>query len=93
MSLREWTGWRISAAWVLCVVLACGPALAAAIMYARAHAPAAPGTTEHAAGPVIGGSYNIALNGWLVLGLLMGPPALLTAAWLWQRPQHRRAAT
>ena len=93
MSLREWTGGRVAAAWVLWFVLACGGALVAAIVYARAHEPPASGTTGHAAGPAIGSSFSIALNGWLILGVLVGPPALLTAAWLWQRRQHRRAAT
>jgi hypothetical protein len=45
------------------------------------------------AGPVIGRTYSIALNGWLVVGILVGPPALLTAVWLWQRRQRLRAAT
>ena len=93
MSLREWTGWRVTAAWVLWFVLACGGALAAAIVYARAHEPPAPRATGHAAGPVIGPSFSIALNGWLILGVLLGPPALLTAIWLWKRRQHPRAAT
>ena len=93
MSLREWTGWRVTAAWVLWLVLACGGALGAAIAYARAHAPPAPSTTVHAASPVIGPSFSIALNGWLVLGVLVGPPALLTAAWLWQRRQRPHATT
>ena len=91
MSLREWTGWRVTAAWVLWLVLACGGALVAAIWYA--HAPQAPSTLGHAAGPTIVRSYSIALDGWLVLGALVGPPALVTAAWLWQRRQRRRAAT
>ena len=93
MSLREWTGWRVTAAWALWLVLACGGALAAAITYARVHAAPAPKTTGHAAGPVIGPSYSVALNGWLVLGVLLGPPALLTAAWRWQRRQRPRATT
>ena len=93
MSLLEWTVWRVSAAWVLWVVLACAGALAAMVMYARAHEPPSPSTTSHATGPVIGPSYSIALNGWIVLGVLVGPPVLLTAGWLWQRHQHQSAAT
>ena len=89
MSLREWTGWRVTAAWVLWFVLACGGAVVAVVTYARAHAPPEPSTTGHAAGPVIGPTYNIALNGWLVLGALLGPPVVLTAAWVWQRRRWR----
>ena len=94
MSLREWTGWRVAAAWVLWLVLACAGALGAAVMYARAHEPPAPSTTGPAGGPVIGETYrSVALDGWLVIGVLLGPPALLTATWLWHRRQRRRAAT
>lgn len=93
MSPREWTGWRVTAAWVLWFVLACGGALVAVVMYARTHVAPAPSTTGHAAGPLIGPSYRIALDGWLVLGVLLGPPALLTATWLWQRRQRQRATT
>ena len=93
MSLGEWTGWRVSAAWVLWMVLASAGALAAAITYARGHGPPASNTAGHAAGPVIGPGYSIELNGWLVVGVLLGPPALLTAVWVWQRRQSRRATT
>ena len=93
MSIREWTGWRVTAAWVLWLVLACGAALGLAIAYTHAHPAPTPSTTGHTAGPVIGPTYSIALNGWLVLGVLLGPPALLTVVWLWQRRQDRRAAT
>ena len=93
MNLREWTGWRVAAAWVLWFVLALGGALGAAIAYARIHEPPAPSGTRQGAGPTIGPSYSLALDGRFVLGVLLGPPALLTAVWLWQRVQRRRAAT
>ena len=85
IGLREWTGWRIIAAWALWVILAAGGALAAAVTYALTHQPG-PGRIPHAADPaIISPVGTITLDGGLVLGVLLGPPVLLSAAWLWQR--------
>ena len=90
MSLREWTGWRVAAAWVLWAVLASGAAFGAALAYAFARDGAAPRAAGPAAGPaIVSPRLTIELNTGLVLLGLLGPPALLTAAWLWQRLRHR----
>ena len=90
MSLREWSGGRVAAAWVLWFVLAFGCGLAAAVVYMLRHQPA---TAAGGAGPtIVGPEYSMRFDGRPVLAVLLGPPVLLTAIWFWQR-RHRAPAT
>ena len=66
MSFREWTGWRVAAAWVLWLVLSFGGVLAAVIIYARAYELPRRVQTDRSAGPTIGAGGSISLDGDLV---------------------------
>ena len=92
MSLWEWSGVRVAAAWVLWIVLVIGGALATAVVYVLRHQP--PAGAGHSAGPtIVGPQYSLRFDGRPVLAVILGPPALLTAVWLWQRWRHRLPAT
>lgn len=87
MSLKEWTVGRVAAAWVLWLVLALGAAVGAAVAYGLLWAPA-PGMVRARVPVVTGGAaYHASIEAVLIA--LLGPPALLTAAWAWQRRRDR----
>jgi len=70
------------------VILAVGGALGAAVAYALLQDRDS-GPTAQTTGPaIIGPDRSISLDGWFVLGVLLGPPVVLTAGWLWQRRKH-----
>lgn len=84
MSLREWSVWRIVAVWLGWPVLLAALGLAAIfIAIWRTSTSLPPGA---AALPRQGGDFVVVLPpGPAVLLLVLAPPALVTAAWLWQR--------
>lgn len=91
MSLREWTGGRIAALWVLWLILALGGALAVAVAYTLWWAPvlgAVPAESSVPGGLQLTGGGGVEVRSGVVLLVLVAlvlPPAVLTAAWLRQR--------
>ena len=91
MSLREWTVGRLVAAWAVWLILAFGGAIAVAVVYAHGEASTVSGAPGQAGGSAVprisgGGGVEFGTGGALVLLLtLVGPPAIVTATWMWQR--------